>query len=82
MFVTAPEESSTTFEEEEVKREKIVVTDPCKPVSAEGLKSSLSIFRVKKLPKKSVSWKDDTELEAIQFFEVDATERSKFSCSF
>lgn len=54
------------------------MNDPSKPKSAVGLKSSLAIFRARKLPKKSVTWKSEEELEAVQFFEVDATERSKF----
>lgn len=48
------------------------------PPKTEGLKSALSIFRGKRHPKKSVKWRRDDELEAIQYFEVDASERSEF----
>ncbi|XP_065221877.1 serine/threonine-protein phosphatase 1 regulatory subunit 10-like [Planococcus citri] len=44
--------------------------------SAEGLKSALSLFRKRNQPKKSVKWRADDELEAVQFFEVDVSERA------
>lgn len=47
--------------------------------SAEGLKSALALFRTRKHPKKSVKWKTEDELEAVQYFEVDVSERGKLS---
>ncbi len=63
---------------EEDFRDVKVKMEPSQPRIVDGLKSSLSIFRVKKYPKKSVRWKRDDELESIQYFEVDATERSEY----
>lgn len=42
-----------------------------------GLKSSLTLFRTKNKPKKSVKWKMDDELEMVQYFEMDVSERSE-----
>lgn len=33
---------------------------------------------MKKYPKKTVKWKQDDELESVQYFEVDVSERSKY----
>lgn len=66
---SSPDEKDISLDEE-----------PKPPVikSAEGLKSALSLFRKRNQPKKSVKWRSDDELEAVQFFEVDVSERGKF----
>lgn len=76
VFPTAPEELKTLEDISNVKPK----IEPSPPKTAQGLKSALSIFRGKNRPKKSVKWKRDDELEAVQFFEVDASERSKSLC--
>ncbi|KAL6968807.1 hypothetical protein U1Q18_051427 [Sarracenia purpurea var. burkii] len=61
---SSPDEKDISLDEE-----------PKPPVikSAEGLKSALSLFRKRNQPKKSVKWRSDDELEAVQFFEVDVS---------
>lgn len=76
--IIAPEDSRSPTNEKDTSADE----EPKQTVikSAEGLKSALALYRAKKAPKKSVKWKIEEELEAVQYFEVDVSERGKLTC--
>ncbi|KAJ0181760.1 hypothetical protein K1T71_002482 [Dendrolimus kikuchii] len=61
--------------------EKMDTAEPPHTVTVNGLKGVLC-YHKKKGPKKSIKWKPDSELEEIQYFELDETERVNVTKTF
>uniref|UniRef100_A0A1E1WAA9 TFIIS N-terminal domain-containing protein n=1 Tax=Pectinophora gossypiella TaxID=13191 RepID=A0A1E1WAA9_PECGO len=71
--------SATTNKETE-KEETMDTSEP-HTLTVNGLKGVLC-YHKRKGPKKSIKWKPDTELEEIQYFELDETERVNVTRTF
>lgn len=66
--------------EKEKEKEEIEPSEP-HTLTVNGLKGVLC-YHKKKGPKKSIKWKPDIELEEIQYFELDETERVNVTKTF
>lgn len=79
--VEIKDEPMPEVKEEEVKEE--IVEAPTENVVKEvdGLRGVL-IYHKKRGPKKQVKWKVDSELEEVQYFELDETERVNVTKTF
>ncbi|CAG5021455.1 unnamed protein product [Parnassius apollo] len=65
---------------ENEEQEKIEMSEP-HTVTVNGLRGVLC-YHKRKGPKKSIKWKPDSELEEIQYFELDETERVNVTKTF
>ncbi|XP_068620992.1 serine/threonine-protein phosphatase 1 regulatory subunit 10 [Battus philenor] len=74
------EEGENDKELDKEKQEKMDVSEP-HTLTINGLKGVLC-YHKRKGPKKSIRWKPDTELEEIQYFELDETERVNVTKTF
>lgn len=74
-------ESQSPSQPEEKEPEKIEVSAPPHTLTVNGLKGVLC-YHKRKGPKKSIKWKPDSELEEVQYFELDETERVNVTKTF
>lgn len=73
-------EKQDTAEPDKEDEEKMDTAEP-HTLTINGLKGVLC-YHKRKGPKKSIKWKPDTELEEIQYFELDETERVNVTKTF
>ncbi|XP_014362965.2 serine/threonine-protein phosphatase 1 regulatory subunit 10 isoform X1 [Papilio machaon] len=74
------EDPNLDQEFEHNKEEKMDVSEP-HTLTVNGLKGVLC-YHKRKGPKKSIKWRPDSELEEIQYFELDETERVNVTKTF
>uniref|UniRef100_S4PBA7 Pnuts protein n=1 Tax=Pararge aegeria TaxID=116150 RepID=S4PBA7_9NEOP len=82
IYVTKEVSKETTDKDtpEDKKVDESMDTEP-HTLTVNGLKGVLC-YHKRKGPKKSIRWKPDTELEEIQYFELDETERVNVTKTF
>ncbi|CAH2066527.1 unnamed protein product, partial [Iphiclides podalirius] len=78
--ITENEEPENDKEAERETPEKVEISEP-HTLTINGLKGVLC-YHKRKGPKKTIKWKPDSELEEIQYFELDETERVNVTKTF